>query len=120
MTLPNITLKPEALMRDTLGDVPRLFTEALLPEADRKKILITKEPVGVMTIAKRIAQVLPYDMQTVRYGQICGWLQYMSVASVGPLESFLVTVAPFIVVDLIKIIAATAVARIVMRTVPLR
>ena len=50
----------------------------------------------------------------------CGWLQYMSVASVGPLESFLVTVAPFIVVDLIKIIAATAVARIVMRTVPLR
>ena len=50
----------------------------------------------------------------------CGWLQYLSVASVGPLESFLVTVAPFIVVDLIKIIAATAVARIVMRTVPLR
>ena len=50
----------------------------------------------------------------------CGWFQYMFVASVGPLESFLVTVAPFIVVDLIKIIAATAVARIVMRTVPLR
>ena len=36
----NITLKPEALMRDTLGDVPRLFAEALLPEADRRKILI--------------------------------------------------------------------------------
>ena len=50
----------------------------------------------------------------------CGWFQYMFVASVGPLESFLVTVAPFIVVDLIKIIAATAVGRIVMRTVPLR
>ena len=49
----------------------------------------------------------------------CGWFQYMFVASVGPLESFLVTVAPFIVVDLIKIIAATAVARIVMRTIPL-
>ena len=48
-----------------------------ISDTDRKKILITKEPVGVMTIAKRIAQVLPYDMQTVRYGQICGWLQYI-------------------------------------------
>ena len=50
----------------------------------------------------------------------CGWFQYMFVANVGPLESFLVTVAPFIVVDLIKIIAAAAVARIVMRAIPLR
>ena len=49
---------------------------------------------------------------------ICGWAQYMAVAGVGPLESFLVTVAPFIVVDLVKIVAATAVARTVIRAVP--
>ncbi len=36
----NITLKPEALMRDTLADTEGLFAEALLPEKDRKKILI--------------------------------------------------------------------------------
>ena len=50
----------------------------------------------------------------------CGWAQYMAVANVGPLQSLAVTVAPFIVVDLVKIIAATAVARTVIRAVPTR
>lgn len=48
----------------------------------------------------------------------CGWLQYMFVAGVGPIESLLVTVAPFIVVDIVKIVAATAVARTVIRAIP--
>ena len=51
---------------------------------------------------------------------VCGWAQYMVVAGVGPLESLAVTVAPFIVVDLIKIVAATAVARMSIRAVPMR
>ena len=51
---------------------------------------------------------------------LCGWAQYMAVANVGPLESLMITVAPFIVVDLIKIVAATAVARTVIRAVPTR
>lgn len=50
----------------------------------------------------------------------CGWAQYMAVAQVDALASFAVTVAPFIVVDLIKIVAATAVARTVIRAVPAR
>lgn len=50
----------------------------------------------------------------------CGWFQYMFVAGVGPVESLMVTVAPFIVVDVIKIVAATAVARAVIRAVPTR
>ena len=49
---------------------------------------------------------------------LCGWFQYMFVAGVGPMESLLVTVAPFIVVDLIKIVAATVAARAVIRAVP--
>ena len=51
---------------------------------------------------------------------VCGWLQYMFVANVGPFESFLVCVAPFIVVDIIKVAAATAVARTVIRALPVR
>ena len=51
---------------------------------------------------------------------VCGWAQFMVVWGVGPLESFLTTVAPFIVVDLVKIVAATAVARAVIRAVPTR
>ena len=50
----------------------------------------------------------------------CGWFQYQIVAGVGPFESFLVTVAPFIVVDLAKIAAATAAARVVIRALPTR
>ena len=49
---------------------------------------------------------------------VCGWAQYMVVAGVDPVASFAVTVAPFIVVDLIKIVAATAVARTVIRAIP--
>ena len=39
----------------------------------------------------------------------------MFVANVGPVESFLVCVAPFIIVDIVKVVAATAVARTVIR-----
>ncbi len=51
---------------------------------------------------------------------VCGWFQYMFVAGVGPFESFLVCVAPFVIVDVIKIAAATAVARAVIHAVPSR
>ena len=51
---------------------------------------------------------------------VCGWAWYMVVASVDPIASFAVTVAPFIVVDLVKIVAAVAVARAVIRAVPAR
>ena len=51
---------------------------------------------------------------------VCGWAQYMVVANVGPLASFAVTVAPFIVVDIIKIVAATAAARAVVNALSLR
>ena len=50
----------------------------------------------------------------------CGWFQYMLVAGVGALESFLVCVAPFIIVDIVKVAAATAVARAVIRVLPAR
>ena len=51
---------------------------------------------------------------------VCGWFQYQFVANVGPLESLLVTVAPFVVVDLIKVVVATVVARMVVNAVPTR
>lgn len=44
-----------------------------------------------------------------------GWIWYMALAGVSPLQSFLVTVAPFIVVDLVKVVIATAAARAVIR-----
>lgn len=48
-----------------------------ISDSDRRKIVVTEEAVGIMTLANRISKVLPYDMQTVRYGQISAWLKYI-------------------------------------------
>jgi biotin transport system substrate-specific component len=40
-----------------------------------------------------------------------GWAQYMAVAGVTPAVSFAVCVAPFILVDILKVVAASLVAR---------
>ena len=49
-----------------------------------------------------------------------GWLQYLIISGLDPLAAFAVTVAPFIVVDIVKVVAATAVARMVVRALPRR
>lgn len=48
---------------------------------------------------------------------LCGWAQYMAVAGVGPVAALLVCVAPFVVIDLVKILAAVACARAVKAVV---
>lgn len=47
----------------------------------------------------------------------CGWAQYMVVTGVDPLAAFLVCVAPFAVVDVVKIVAAVMCARAVRAAV---
>lgn len=68
---------------------------------------------GIDNFATGVAAGLVFTL--VAYA--CGWAQYMAVANVGPIESLVVTVAPFIVVDIVKIVAAVAVARTVIRAV---
>lgn len=46
---------------------------------------------------------------------LCGWGQYILVANVTPEQSFAVTVAPFVAVDAIKVVAAIVVALAVRR-----
>lgn len=48
---------------------------------------------------------------------VCGWAQYMVVAQVGPEVAFLAACAPFIALDLAKIIAAVVCARAVKEVV---
>ncbi len=48
---------------------------------------------------------------------LCGWAQYMAVMGVGPWAAFLSCIAPFVIVDLIKILAAVACARAVKAVV---
>ena len=53
----------------------------------REKIEVSESPVGVMTLANNIAKVLPYDMKTVRYTNICNWLQYIGALEWVVLET---------------------------------
>lgn len=48
---------------------------------------------------------------------LCGWAQYMAVAGVGPVAAFAVCIAPFVVIDFVKILAAVACARAVKAVV---
>lgn len=41
----------------------------------------------------------------------CGWLQYMVVAQVGPAAAFAAAIAPFVVLDVPKVVAAASVAK---------
>lgn len=56
----------------------------------------------------------------VAVAYVCGWSQYMAVAGVGPVASFMTTVAPFVVVDVIKVVAAAVCARAVRAALPQR
>lgn len=48
-----------------------------ITEAQRGRIELSKEPIGVTTLANNITRVLPYDMRVVRYSDISNWLQYI-------------------------------------------
>lgn len=48
---------------------------------------------------------------------VCGWAQLMAVASMSPAAAFAAGVAPFIVLDLIKLVAAVICANAVKRAI---
>ncbi len=51
---------------------------------------------------------------------LCGWVQLMAVALLSPEAAFLAGVAPFIVIDVAKLIAAVLCARAVIAALPKR
>ena len=48
---------------------------------------------------------------------LCGWAQFMAVTGAAPEAAFLTCIAPFIMVDAVKILAAVACARVVRAAV---
>ena len=74
----------------------------------------TGKPSGVQDLVLCVISGLIFT--AIAY--VCGWAQYMAVAGVGPVAAFAVTVAPFIVVDIVKVAAAAVVARAVRAAVP--
>ncbi len=48
---------------------------------------------------------------------LCGWAQFMAVTGATPEAAFVTCIAPFIMVDAVKILAAVACARVVRAAV---
>ncbi|MEA5018765.1 MAG: biotin transporter BioY [Gordonibacter sp.] len=49
---------------------------------------------------------------------VCGWTQLMVVASLSPAAAFATAVAPFLIVDTLKLVAAVGTARAVRKALP--
>lgn len=48
-----------------------------ITETQRNRVALSREPIGVTSLANNITRVLPYDMRAVRYSDISNWLQYI-------------------------------------------
>ncbi|RDB64630.1 biotin transporter BioY [Gordonibacter sp. 28C] len=51
---------------------------------------------------------------------VCGWIQLMGVAGLGPEAAFATAVAPFLIVDGVKLVAGVLTARAVRKALPRR
>ena len=49
---------------------------------------------------------------------VCGWIQLMVVADMAPLAAFLAGIAPFIVIDIVKVFVGASLARAIRHAVP--
>ena len=54
----------------------------------------------------------------LRVSYVCGWAQLMAVAGMDPLAAFMAGIAPFIVLDVIKIVVAASLAHAIRSAVP--
>ncbi len=72
-----------------------------------------------LAVAKKRTVVVEYAAGVIftAVSYLCGWAQFMAVTGASPLEAVLVTIAPFVVVDLVKIAAAVGVVRVVRKAV---
>lgn len=77
-------------------------------------------PAGVPSAGKRVSclREICAALIVMAASYLCGWLQFMAVANVGPIEAFAMAIAPFIVLDLIKAALAVSMARTLKAAVP--
>ena len=95
-----------------LGYIPGTVAGALIAEFARKRFSDRKLPLISLEFLAGIVFTL------VAY--LTGWIQYANVAGISLEASFLVSVAPFIIPDLVKVAVAVGCAQPVAQVVSLR
>lgn len=81
----------------------------------RKALKLDARAAGRGALAFAVELVCCLLFVAVSY--LCGWAQFMAVTGTEPMAAFLATVAPFVVLDFIKVAVAVLVARAVRAAV---
>ena len=95
-----------------LGYIPGTIVGALIAEFGKRRFADRKVPLFALEIIAGLAFTL------IAY--LTGWIQYANVAGISLETSFLVSVAPFIIPDIIKVIVAVACAQPVRLAISIR
>lgn len=74
-----------------------------------------REPEGVVARTGRTAVGAVVLLST---SYVCGWVQLMALTGMGPLAAFAAGIAPFIVLDAIKLFVGVVLARSIESAVP--
>lgn len=80
----------------------------------------TKRNTGRVSKMRAWAIDLIAGLLLLAVAYCCGWMQLMAVAALGPLAAFAAGVAPFLPIEVAKLVAAVATARAVRSAVTLR
>lgn len=72
---------------------------------------------GFIAFVKNAACEILAGLVFTAIAYLCGWLQLMAVMGLSPEAAFLTGIAPFVVVDVLKVLAAVACARAVKAAV---
>ncbi len=95
---------------------------AILVRFALKALLARREGAEGTTSHTVLSMVIDFVAGFVFLGitYVCGWAQLMAVAMLTPEAAFIAGVAPFIIIDIIKLIAAVLCARAVVAALPKR
>lgn len=74
-----------------------------------------KEPTGRLA---RSAREATFAAVVLLCSYVCGWVQFMAVTGMGPLAAFAVSIAPFIVLDVVKMAVGVSFAHMLKAAVP--
>lgn len=82
--------------------------------------ILLRHGLQALTGKNSFAIDLAAGLSFILVSYACGWVQLMVVASLDPFAAFLTAIAPFILIDAVKLVAAVICARAVTRALPKR
>ncbi len=101
-----------------LGAAAAIVLRFALSSIVRRRGASASSGKGAATCAMGIDLAAGFLFLAVTY--LCGWVQLVAVAAIGPEAAFVAAVGPFVPIDAVKLVAAVLCARAVNSALPKR